>query len=153
METRFVPNPVSPDLYRDYTISFPGGSLTASKDVLTSMFEKDNLPNTCEPEEKLVLSQAVNMDPLSGRHRVSDRAGLTATRSRTTAMAATPKLQPVNQSRFLINNSYWTARLVGSHQAFMDYLCTQKAALVDGFTYWQSAKGSPYFITDNSTSN
>ena len=34
METRFVPNPVAPDLYRNYTISFPGGSLTASKDVL-----------------------------------------------------------------------------------------------------------------------
>ena len=53
-ETRFVPNPVTPDLYRNYTISFPGGSLTATKDVLSSMFEANNLPDTCSPETKEV---------------------------------------------------------------------------------------------------
>ena len=151
-ETRFVPNPVAPDLYRNYTISFPGGSLTATKDVLSSIFEADNLPDTCSPETKTVSrkeslwtrypgdTQIRRIQPYEYDLKNYSNGG----NSRSAAG------EPI---KMLINNSYWTARLVGSHQSFMDYLCDNKSSLIDGFTYWQSAKGSPYFITDNSTSN
>jgi hypothetical protein len=152
METRFVPNPVAPDLYRNYTISFPGGSLTATKDVLTSMFEKDNLPNTCEPATKEVSRKQSTWTRFPGDTDFKLVQPYTYT-LKNYSNGGNSKAAAGEPIKVLINGSYWTARLVGSHQAFMDYLCVQKAALVDGFTYWQSAKGSPYFITDNSTSN
>ena len=57
----------------------------------------------------------------------------------------------VSPIKILINNDFWTARLVGAHQDFMDFLCNNKSSLRDGFTYWVSQKGSPYVMTDNST--
>jgi hypothetical protein len=152
METRFVPNPVAPDLYRNYTISFPGGSLTASKDVLTSMFEKDNLPDTCSPETKLVSRKGSTWtrfrdDP---NQRIVAPTDYTLKNYSNGGNSRAAAGEPI---KILINNDYWTARLVGSHQDFMDYLCANRSSLVDGFTYWQSQKGSPYFMTDNSTSN
>ena len=50
--------------------------------------------------------------------------------------------------RILIKGDYWRARLIGSHQAFMDYLCANRTALADGFTYWKSQAGKPYSISN-----
>jgi hypothetical protein len=152
METRFVPNPVAPDLYRNYTISFPGGSLTASKDVLTSMFEKDNLPDTCSPETKEVSRKGSTWTRYPGDpdQRIVQPTTYTLKNYSNGGNSRAAAGEPI---KILINNDYWTARLVGSHQDFMDYLCANRSSLVDGFTYWQSQKGSPYFMTDNSTSN
>jgi hypothetical protein len=151
-ETRFVPNPVTTDLYRKYTISFPGGSLTATKDVLTSMFEADNLPDTCSPETKEVSRKESLWTRYPGDQE-SQRVQPYTYTLKNYSNGGNSRAAAGEPIKILINNDYWTARLVGSHQAFMDYLCQQKEALVDGFTYWQSEKGSPYFITDNSTSN
>ena len=151
-ETRFVPNPVTPDLYRNYTISFPGGSLTATKDVLASMFEADNLPNTCDPETKEVSRRESIWTPYPGATEFKRVQAYTYT-LKNYSNGGNSRAAAGEPIKILINNDYWTARLVGSHQAFMDYLCDNKSSLVDGFTYWQSAKGSPYFLTDNSTSN
>ena len=152
MEPRFVPNEVAPDLYRNYTISFPGGSLTATKDVLLSMFEPDNLPDTCSPEEKTVSRKQYNWTsyPQSEDVRIVQPTTYTLKNYSNGGNSRAAAGEPI---KVLINNDYWTARLVGSHQAFMDYLCANKSSLKDGFTYWVSQKGSPYFLTDNSTSN
>ena len=152
MEPRFVPNEVVDGLYRNYTISFPGGSLTATKDVLSSMFEKDNLPDTCSPEEKLVSRKQYNWTayPQSSEVRIVQPTDYTLKNYSNGGNSRAAAGEPI---KVLINNSFWTARLVGSHQDFMDYLCANRSSLVDGFTYWQSQKGSPYFMTDNSTSN
>ena len=147
MEPRFTPNTVTKDLFRDYTISFPGGSLTATKDVMLSLFEKDNLPSTCDPEEVDISRKSYA--------RTSYPEGPT-----TVVAATTYKLKNYSNGgsgrsaagepiKILINNDFWTARLIGSHQAFMDYLCDNKSSLRDGFTYWISEKGSPYLMTDN----
>ena len=151
-EPRFVPNPVTTDLYRKYTISFPGGSLTASKDVLASMFEADNLPNTCAPETKEVSRKESLWTRFPGDTQFKRVQPYTYT-LKNYSNGGNSRAAAGEAIKILINNDYWTARLVGSHQAFMDYLCENRSSLVDGFTYWQSAKGSPYFITDNSTSN
>ena len=152
MEPRFVPNPVAPDLYRNYTISFPGGSLTATKDVLLSMFEADNLPDTCSPEEVTVSRKQYNWTsyPGSSEVRIVQPTTYTLKNYSNGGNSRAAAGEPI---KVLINNDFWTARLQGSHQAFMDYLCTNKSSLKDGFTYWVSQKGSPYFLTDNSTSD
>lgn len=150
MEPRFVPNEVAPDLYRNYTISFPGGSLTATKDVLLSMFEKDNLPDTCSPEEKTVSRKGYNWTsyPQSPDVRLVSETTYTLKNYSNGGNSRASAGEPI---KVLINNDFWTARLQGSHQAFMDYLCANKSSLKDGFTYWVSQKGSPYMLTDNST--
>ena len=152
MEPRFTPNPVEPDLYRNYTISFPGGSLTATKDVLLSMFERENLPDTCSPEEKEVSRKQYNWTsyPQSDDVRIVQPTSYTLKNYSNGGNSRAAAGEPI---KVLIANSFWTARLVGSHQAFMDYLCANKSSLKDGFTYWVSQKGSPYFLTDNSNSN
>jgi len=152
MDTRFVPNEVAPDLYRNYTISFPGGSLTASKDVLTSMFEKENLPDTCSPETKEVSRKGSTWTRYRGDadQRIVQPTTYTLKNYSNGGNSRAAAGEPI---KILINNDFWTARLQGSHQDFMDYLCANRSSLVDGFTYWQSQKGSPYFMTDNSTSN
>jgi hypothetical protein len=152
MDTRFVPNEVAPDLYRNYTISFPGGSLTASKDVLTSMFEKDNLPDTCSPETKEVSRKGSTWTRYPGDldQKIVSPTTYTLKNYSNGGNSRAAAGEPI---KILINNDFWSARLQGSHQDFMDYLCENRSSLVDGFTYWQSQKGSPYFMTDNSTSN
>jgi len=152
MDTRFVPNEVAPDLYRNYTISFPGGSLTASKDVLTSMFEKENLPDTCSPETKEVSRKGSTWTRYrdDADQRIVQPTTYTLKNYSNGGNSRAAAGEPI---KILINNDFWTARLQGSHQDFMDYLCANRSSLVDGFTYWQSQKGSPYFMTDNSTSN
>lgn len=150
MDPRFVPNQESPDLYRNYTITFPGGSLRATKDVLASMFEDDNLPDTCSPETVEVSRKQSNWTsyPFSDEVRIVAATTYTLKKYGSGGSSRAASGEPI---KILINDDFWTARLSGSHQAFMDYLCQNRASLVDGFTYWKSQKGKEYFLTDNST--
>ncbi len=152
MEPKFVPNLPTNDLYRNYTISFPGGSLTATRDVLASMFEDDNLPDTCSPETKLVSRKERTWTAYPGDPRVRILEPITYT-LKNYSNSGSSRAAAGEPIKILINGSYWTARLNGTHQDFMDYLCENRSSLVDGFTYWQSQKGKDYFMTDNSTSN
>ena len=147
MSLRFTPNEDSPDLYRNYTISFPGGSLTATKDVLASIFEDDALPNTCSPETKAVSRKESNWTAYPGAE--PRRVAATTYTLKNYSNGGNSKAAAGEPIKFLINGSFWTARLQGSHQDFMDFLCENKASLENGFTYWISQKGSPYLITDN----
>lgn len=148
MDLRFVPNTVTADLYRNYTISFPGGSLTATKDVLLSMFEDDNLFDTCSPETKQVSRKQYNWTayPGSSEVRIVEATSYTLKNYSNGGNSKAAAGEPI---KILINNSFWTARLVGAHQDFMDWLCDNKSSLRDGFTYWVSQKGSPYIMADN----
>ena len=152
METRLVSNVVTADLYRNYTISFPGGSLTATKDVLTSLFEDDNLFDTCNPETKEVSRKQYNWTsyPQSPDVRIVKETVYTLKNYSNGGNSRAAAGEPI---KILINNDFWTARLQGSHQDFMDFLCANRSSLRDGFSYWVSQKGSPYLMTDNSTSN
>jgi hypothetical protein len=152
METRFVPNEVTTDLYRSYTISFPGGSLTATKDVLQSMFEDDNLFDTCNPETKEVSRKQSSWTsyPQSSEIRTVQGYSYTLKNYSNGGNSRAAAGEPI---KVLINNDFWTARLQGSHQDFMDFLCANRSSLRDGFTYWVSQKGSPYLMTDNSNTN
>lgn len=151
MEPRFVPNPVTTDLYRRYTLSFPGGSLSATKDVILSMFEAENLPDLCSPEEISVSRKESSWTPYPGA--TSTRVEATTYTKKNYSNGSSGRAVGGEPIQILINGDYWTARLTGSHQNFMDYLCQQKDSLKDGFTFWRSQKGKPYSISDNSTSD
>ena len=150
MEPRFVPNEVTADLYRQYTISFPGGSIKATKDVLASMFERENLPDTCNPEQIEVSRKQSTWTAYPGAP--SRLVDATTYIKKNYSNGGTSKAAGGEPIKVLINNDWWTARLTGSHQAFMDFLCDNRSSLRDGFTYWKSQAGKPYSLTDNSTS-
>ena len=52
--------------------------------------------------------------------------------------------------KFLIDGSWWTARLTGTHQDFMNYLCVNSESLKGDATYWTSANGRKYFVAHSS---
>ena len=151
-EPRFTTNDPSPDLYRNFTVSFPGGSLTASRDVISSIFKSDALPSTCEPPETTVtrkeysrtsypggpIGQLIKTEPYVLKNYSTGRS------SRAAAGEAI---------KFLINGSFWTARLTGSHQNFMDYLCDNLSSLEGDSTYWVSNRGKPFLVTHSSGTN
>ena len=151
-ETRDVGNETTQDLFRSYTFSFPGGSLTATRDVITSIFNTDALPTSCNPSETIVnrkeytrtaypggpVSNIIKTEPFTLKNYSTGRS------SRASAGEAI---------KFLINGSFWTARLTGSHQNFMDYLCDNLSSLKGDSTYWLSNRGKPFLVTHSSSTN
>jgi len=151
MHPRFVPNNITPDLYRDFTISFPGGSIKATKDVLLSMFAEPSALDTCEPEEITVgVPQHERTQYPGAPKRIVQQYNYTKKNYSNGGTSRAAGGEPI---AVLINGSYWTARLTGSHQAFMDYLCKNRASLAEGFSYWKSQAGKPYAISSANTSD
>ena len=145
MTARFVPNEVTAGSYKKVTMTFPGGSLTAKRDVLESIFDASLLPSTCNPAEQVVSrkqyvrtrfvgdtpSALISTEPYVLRSYGSGESSLAAGG------------EPI---RFEINGSWWTARLTGTHQDFMTYLCANQESLKGDATYWISANGRKYFV-------
>ena len=143
---QWEPNVATPDLYKTFTISFPGGSLSATRDVLASIFKDDVLPGTCNPvvtdvsrKEYVItpypggpVSKIIKTDPYQIKNYSNGRS------SRAAAGEAI---------KFLINGSFWTARLTGTHQDFMDWLCANTDSLEGDTTYWVSGRGKPFLVT------
>lgn len=151
MERRFVENEVTPDLYRDFTVSFPGGSIKATKDVLLSMFADPSALDTCSPEEIDVDVPQFErtMYPGAPKRIVQPFTY----KKRNYSNGGTSRAAGGEPIAVLINGSYWTARLTGSHQAFMDYLCDNRDALAEGFSYWKSQRGKAYAISSAKSSD
>ena len=145
MATRFVPNTESPDLYRNLTITFPGGSLTATRDVLESVFKAEELPSTCEPLSTPVTRKSYVRTRFPGDTdgRIVPQTIYELKRYGSGESSAAAGGEPI---KFLINGDFWTARLNGSHQDFMDYLCANTSSLKYNATYWVSEKGRKYFV-------
>lgn len=149
MESRFVPNPVAPDLYKQFTISFPGGSIKSTKDVLLHMFAEPDALNTCDPEELVVRRKAHTRTAYPGGP--TTQVAETTYTKKNYSNGGTSRAAGGEPIGILINGTYWTARLTGSHQAFQDYLCANRSALAEGFSYWKSQAGKPYAITSANT--
>ena len=149
MDPRFVPNEITPDLFREFTISFPGGSLKATKDVLLSMFADPSSLDTCSPSETNISRAAHPRSLYPG----GPTTQVTATQyvKKNYSNGGTSRAAGGEPIAILINGSYWTARLTGSHQDFMDYLCANRSALAEGFSYWKSQAGKPYAISSATT--
>ena len=151
MDPRFVPNEITPDLFREFTISFPGGSIKATKDVLLSMFADPSALDTCSPAET-VISRAAHPRSLYPGGPTTQVAATTYIK-KNYSNGGTSRAAGGEPISILINGSYWTARLQGSHQDFQDYLCANRGALAEGFSYWKSQAGKPYAISSATTSD
>lgn len=149
MDLRFVPNEETPDLYRQFTVSFPGGSITATKDVLLSMFALPEALDTCSPDETSVRVPTHQRTAYPGApaRTVQEYNYVKKNYSN----GGTSRAAGGEAIGVLINGTYWTARLTGSHQSFMDYLCDNRSALSPGFSYWKSQKGKPYSVSSSNT--
>ena len=149
MDPRFVPNEETPDLYREFTVSFPGGSIKATKDVLLSMFALPEALDTCSPSETPVRVPSHPRTAYPGApERIVQEYNYT---KKNYSNGGTSRAAGGEAIGILINGTYWTGRLTGSHQAFMDFLCENRSALSPGFTYWKSQKGKPYAISSSTT--
>ena len=149
MDPRFVPNEETPDLYRKFTVSFPGGSIEATKDVLLSMFAVPEALDTCSPSETPVRVPTHQRTAYPGAPaRTVQEYKYTKKNYSNGGTSRAAGGEPIG---ILINGTYWTGRLQGSHQAFMDFLCENRSSLSPGFTYWKSQKGKPYAISSSTT--
>jgi hypothetical protein len=125
---------------RFMTIGFPGGSLTAKRGVLVSLFGPD-LINTSALATRTVSRKAHSRVRVIGGPSTSvDATSFTAQRF---PSAGTSPNATGESIRLLIDGDWWTARLSGSHQSFNKWLKDStwgsgKAAM------WRSQKGKPY---------
>lgn len=145
-EPRFVPNETTPDLYRTFTISFSGGSLTATRDVLASIFKDDVLPGTCNPS----ITRVSRKEYVTSKYPGATPSPIIKTEAydlKNYSNGRSSRAAAGEAIRFLINGSFWTARLNGTHQNFMDWLCENTDSLEGDSTYWVSNRGKPFLVT------
>jgi hypothetical protein len=143
---RFVPNEATEGLYREITMTFPGGSLTAKRDVLESLFNVDLLPDQCAPAERVVTRKEYTRTKFVG----ATPSAIIRTEPyvlRTYGSGDSSNAAGGEPIRFLINNSWWTARLNGTHQDFNNYLCVNRASFKYNAIYWVSSGGRKTFLT------
>lgn len=145
----FVPNERTDDLFKDFTVSFPGGSITTTKDVLLCMFKNPDQLQTCGAEFKDVRRQRHERSLYPGGPKTWIEE--TPYKKYNWSNGGTSRAAGGEPIAILINGDMWTARLQGSHQSFMNYLCANRAALAPGFTYWESNKGKPYSVSSTTT--
>ena len=152
MTARFGPNEETPDLDRNLTITFPGGSLTATRDVLESIFKKENLPSTCDPLTRPVSRKSYARSRYPGDQNPTI-VPATVYELKTYGSGSSSQAAGGEPIKFLIDGSFWTARLNGAHQDFMDYLCANTASLKYDATYWISEKGRKYFVAHSQSND
>ena len=147
----FVPNERTDDLFKNFTVSFPGGSITATKDVLLFMFKDPAQLETCGAESVDVVRKQHPRTLYPGGPSVQVKE--TPYKKYNWSNGGTSRAAGGEPIAILINGDLWTARLSGSHQAFMAYLCSNRSALAPGFTYWESQKGKPYSVSSSASNN
>jgi len=146
---RFVPNEVTSSSYMKLTITFPGGSLTAKRDVLESIFDASLLPSTCDPSEVTVSPKQYVRTKYAGAapSAIIQKQPYVLRNYGSGDSSRAAGGEPI---KFLIDGSWWTARLTGTHQDFMNYLCVNTESLKGDATYWISANGRKYFVAHSS---
>ncbi len=126
---------------RQVALNFPGGSLTATKGLLEAVFGPD-LTGAGESVTTSTVS-------VSGHSRVRVIGGpATSVGSYNYARKKYPSSVAGGAAggeaiALLVNGSYWTARLTGSHQAFADFL-TGASFFLSGALFWRSERGTQY---------
>lgn len=146
MTVRFVPNEVTAGSFMKVTMTFPGGSLTATRDVLESLFKTDLLPDQCAPAERVVSRK----DYVRTKFVGAPPSAIIKTEPyvlRTYGSGDSSNAAGGEPIRFLINGSWWMARLTGTHQDFDNYLCVNRESFKNDSVYWISSGGRKHLIT------
>ena len=140
-EPRFVQDVPYPE--RNGTINFTGGSLTAKRGVLASMFKPGEFDSGCESvlsersRKTYTRSQYIGAPSVSVSS--SEWQEVRYNSSRKSLAAGGEPIQ------IRISGEWWTARLSGKHADFMTYLCGENTAgNLSGVIAWRSERGTTY---------
>jgi hypothetical protein len=126
---------------RKVALNFPGGTLTASRGLLSALFGP-NLTGAGASGDPITVS-------VGGHTRTRVIGGDSISVSGTSYVR---KKYPVSVAggaaggeaiKILVSGKDWTARLSGSHQALNDFLAGSSFFL-DEAAFWQSEKGTKY---------
>lgn len=129
------------NLAKNLTLNFPGGSLTATRGLLETMFGSNFSGLATEPVVSTVSVTGHTRRRVVGGP-VTNVAANTYTRkkypSSNSSGAAGGEQIAIN-----LGGDIWTARLSGSHQNFCDFLLGNDGPLTE-VVFWTSEKGKPY---------
>ena len=126
---------------REATLNFAGGSLTAARGTIAAAFKNAAFISTCAfIEVERTRKQYMRTDEIGADPRSVDASSWTAKvyPSQTKSIAAGG--EPI---QLKIQGEWWTARLSGTHTAFMEFLCDSADSLYD-YVAFRSARGTLY---------
>lgn len=136
--------PADTENARVFTINFAsGGALTASKGLLDLLFSSGSVVGgSCGAPSKEKSVRSHSRTRIIGEP-ATNVAGSTYTYK---AYPVTPKLarsggEPI---KIRVGGEWWTARLSGSHQEFMAWLCDNQSLIKIPALYWRSEHGTNY---------
>lgn len=129
---------------RVYTVNFTGGgALTATKGLLDSIFGAGlmttgscNAPTSTVSVKSHTRTRVIGgaSTPVSGYSYSLKGYPTTPKNARSGG----------EEIKIRVGGEWWTARLSGSHQQFMDWLCANTSALAVSELYWKSQHGTNY---------
>lgn len=125
---------------RKLTIGFNGGSLTATKGLLTALFGED-LVQQASDETISVARRSHNRFRVIGGDATSvASANYTRKRFPQGGDAGAGGGEPI---RLFVDGDWWTARLSGNHQRFCQFLRTSSWGS-GANAIWKSERGTSY---------
>jgi hypothetical protein len=137
---------INPDVEkaRVYTVNFTGGgAITATRGLLDAIFAAGKLTTgSCNAPTETVSVKSHTRTRVIGQPS-TPVAGYNYSLK---AYPTTPKLARSGgeEIKVRVNGEWWTARLSGSHQNFMNWLCANTSSLAVSELYWKSQHGTNY---------
>lgn len=139
----FFANP-DVDKARVFTVNFTGGgALTATKGLLDAIFAAGKLTTgVCNaPTETVSVKSHTRTRIIGGASTPVSGYSYSLKTYPTTPKNARSGGEEI---KLRVNGEWWTARLSGSHQNFMAWLCANTSALAVDELYWKSQHGTNY---------
>lgn len=138
---------------RIYTVNFPGGgALTATRGLLDNLFAGNILTvGSCNAPSQNVSVKAHTRTRVIGQAS-TPVAGYSYTEK---SYPTTPKKARSGgeEIQIRVKGEWWRARLSGSHQDFMAWLCANSTSLAVDEFYWKSQHGTNYGPVGPGTAN
>jgi hypothetical protein len=126
---------------RKIALNFPGGSLSATKGLLEAIFGPNLTGAGGQVETSTVSVSGHSRQRIIGGPSKAVSAFNYVRKKYPAADAGGPA--GGEAIALLVNGSWWTARLTGSHQSFCDFL-TGASFTMSGALLWRSEKGTKY---------
>jgi hypothetical protein len=125
---------------RKLTIGFSGGSLTATRGLLASLFGPDLVQQATDETIQVSVRTHQRFRVIGGEASSVASSNYSRKRYPQGSGSGTAGGEPI---RLFVDGDWWTARLSGSHQAFNAFLRTSTWASGEN-AIWKSERGTPY---------
>ena len=128
---------------RDATINYTGGSISASRGVLASMFKPGQYDSGCESVLKERSRKTyTRTDYIGAQSQVVQPSQWQEVKYNSSTKSLAKGGEPI---QIRIEGEWWSARLSGNHSNFMTYLCGEnQAGNLNGVLAWRSERGTTY---------